>query len=360
MDEVKNILELSPKFRGELEEIRLVATGGMAQIFRARQPALDRFVVIKKLKVELSASPETRERFHREAKALASVLHQNIAHVYDFIQTDNEAYILMEYIDGVDLSTVIKKLGHLPEMVAGCILLLVSKGVSYMHSNHLIHRDIKPSNIRLTSRGSVKLMDFGIVMDVDKESLTRPGMMVGSPQYLSPEQVLGDPITTSADLFLLGICLYEMLTGVRPFKEEQGATVFQRIREVKYVPVREMQPGVSKKMAEIVEKLLQKRPENRFKDLKELINALESVLGGSRSSHAEDLILKYLDDEALLTPTMSYSDLPTVKSANHSLKVVSVILLCLFVFSVGYFLGKRNPTAPENTGYPSPKKTLTK
>lgn len=358
MEDIKDILELSPRFRGELEDVRLVATGGMAQIFRARQPALDRFVVIKKLKVELAASPETKQRFHREAKALASVLHQNIAHVYDFIQTDTDAYILMEYIDGVDLSTVIKKLGHLPEMVAACILLLVAKGVSYMHSNHLIHRDIKPSNIRLTSRGSVKLMDFGIVMDVDKESLTRPGMMVGSPQYLSPEQVLGDPITPSADLFLLGICLYEMLTGVRPFKDEQGETVFQRIREVKYVPVRDMQPGVSKKIAEIVDKCLQKRPENRFKDLKELISALESAVGGSRSSHAEDFILKYLDDEALLTPTMSYSDLPEVKKSANSLKVLLIVVLCLSFLAIGYLIGKKAQTvAPESNGYPLPKKT---
>ncbi len=356
MDGLKDIFEASPRLRGELEEVRLLATGGMSQIFRAKQPALDRFVVIKKLKAELAGSAETKERFRREAKALASVLHQNIAHVYDYIQSDTDAYILMEYIDGVDLSTVIKKIGHLPEDVAASVLLLVARGVSYMHSHHLIHRDIKPSNIRLTSRGSVKLMDFGIVMDVDKESLTRPGMMVGSPQYLSPEQVLGDPITVNADLFLLGICLYEMLTGVRPFKDEQGETVFQRIREVKYIPVKQMQPGVSKKLAAIVDQCLQKDPEKRFKNVGSLMTALENYLGPVRASRGEEMILKYLDQEALLTPTAGYSDSLVEMKSNPTLKIAILSILLLAVFAAGFFIGKsRNPSVPETNGYPQAK-----
>lgn len=357
MDEVKNNTNISPRFRSDLEEIRLVATGGMAEIFRARQPALERFVVIKKLKPELAGNDGTRKRFQREAKALASVLHQNIAHVYDFIQTDKDSYILMEYIDGVDLSVVIKKLGHLPETIATCILLLVAKGVSFMHSNNLIHRDIKPSNIRLTSKGSVKLMDFGIVMEVDKESLTLPGTMVGSPQYLSPEQVLGDTISTQADQFLLGICLYEMLTGAKPFKEEQGETVFQRIRDVKYIPVRQMNPSISKKIAEIVDKCLQKNPEERYKNIQELTHELEKLLGSSKTAHAEHLILKYLDEEALLTPSMSYSDVPSAKKNTAKIKMAMISVLCLTLFGLGYYLGHRKLPTLENVKYP-PQKAL--
>lgn len=173
--------ENAARLRGVLDDVKKIASGGMAHIFQARQPALDRYIVIKKLKEELFSNPETLERFRREAKALASVLHQNIAHVYDFVESGRESFLLMEYIDGIDLSTGIQKLGNLPVEISLSILLNVARGVSYIHAHHLIHRDIKPGNIRLTTRGEVKLMDFGIVMDIENTSLTRPGMMVGSP-----------------------------------------------------------------------------------------------------------------------------------------------------------------------------------
>ncbi|MFM8315756.1 MAG: serine/threonine protein kinase, partial [Deltaproteobacteria bacterium] len=239
------------KLRGVLDEVKKIASGGMAHIFRARQPSLERYIVVKKLKEELFSNPETLERFRREAKALASVLHQNIAHVYDFVESGQDSFLLMEYIDGLDLSTIVQKVGNLPPDIAAAILLNVARGVSYIHAYHLIHRDIKPSNIRLTTRGEVKLMDFGIVMDIENTSLTRPGMMVGSPSYLSPEQVLGDPITPAADIFLMGITFYEMLTGTRPFKEAEKETVFQRIRETKYIPARKMNSAIPKKLDQI-------------------------------------------------------------------------------------------------------------
>ncbi|MCX6102997.1 MAG: serine/threonine-protein kinase [Proteobacteria bacterium] len=246
--------ENAARLRGVLDDVKKIASGGMAHIFQARQPALDRYIVIKKLKEELFSNPETLERFRREAKALASVLHQNIAHVYDFVESGRESFLLMEYIDGIDLSTGIQKLGNLPVEISLSILLNVARGVSYIHAHHLIHRDIKPGNIRLTTRGEVKLMDFGIVMDIENTSLTRPGMMVGSPSYLSPEQVLGDPITPAADIFLLGITLYEMLTGTKPFKDSDKETVFQRIRETKYIPARKMNSTIPKKVDLIVKK----------------------------------------------------------------------------------------------------------
>jgi len=290
--------------RGSLEDIKIIATGGMSQIFRARQPGLDRYIAVKKLKEELLGNGEARERFRREARALASVLHQNIAHVYDFVEGTRESYILMEFIDGVDLSTVIAKVGHLPPTLAALILHGVAKGVSYIHTHRLIHRDIKPHNIRLNTRGEVKLMDFGIVVDIENDSLTRPGMMVGSPSYLSPEQVLGDAITPKADIFLLGISFYEMLTGTKPFREQAGETVFQRIREVRYTPARDAQHGIPTVLDRIIDRCLEKEPSRRYDSVKNLILDLEEFLGPQLSAHGESHILKFLDDEALLTPSI--------------------------------------------------------
>jgi eukaryotic-like serine/threonine-protein kinase len=349
------------QLRGVLDQVKMIATGGMAQIFRARQPSLDRYVVVKRLKDELLSHQETLERFRREAKALASVLHQNVAHVYDFVESGGESFLLMEYIEGMDLSTIIQKMGSLPPDIAAAVLLNVVKGVSYIHAHHLIHRDIKPGNIRINTRGEVKLMDFGIVMDIENQALTRPGMMVGSPSYLSPEQVLGDPISPKADMFLVGITFYEMLTGVRPFKDEAGETVFQRIREAKYIPVREMNSAVPKALDRIVRRCLHKRPEARFADMKELIYELEKFLGGKKSAHTEDLLLKYLDNEALLSPTVPYSEIGAGRMWWRELLDWRVLLFAFLsaaaAFTAGYFLGSGDETKHSDrpSGYQSPK-----
>ncbi len=334
--------------RVQLDEIECIARGGMSHIYRARQPSLDRYVVVKQLKDELFSNPDMLERFRREARALASVLHQNVAHVYDFVESGNQSYILMEYIDGVDLSFLLSKLGQLPFDIAAAVLLGIARGVSYIHAHNLIHRDIKPANVRLTTRGGVKLMDFGIVMNLDRENLTRPGLMVGSPSYLSPEQVIGDPITTRADVFLLGIVLYEMLVGTRPFKEEGAQTVFQAIREANYVPLNQMRRSVPKGLDRIVRKCLQKDPSNRFDSVKSLINELETYLGGYLSSHIEDLVLGFLDREAILSPSISYLEFDKKKSSwagwsGHWpgwASWVARLGVIVAALGVGYWIGK--------------------
>jgi serine/threonine protein kinase len=357
-DPTKDEEEKEARLRGTLEEIKLIAKGGMSHIFRARQPSLDRYIVVKKLREELLGNPELIERFRREAKALASVLHQNIAHVYDFVESGVESYILMEYIEGIDLSTVIEKVGNLPPEIAASILLGVAKGVGYIHAHNLIHRDIKPSNIRLTSRGEVKLMDFGIVMNTDNHGLTRPGTMVGSPSYLSPEQVLGDSITPKSDLFLMGICFYEMLTGSRPFKEEAGETVFQRIRETKFVPPRKMQSNIPVVLEKIIHKLLERSPDNRFTNVKALILELEKFLGPSRSSHGEDLILKYADEEALLKPTIAYTEVSeesdTVIKYVTWQSLTAVGILIIIAIGIGFQWGRHSGPAPSQNSLIAP------
>lgn len=350
--------------RGSLEQVKIIGSGGMSQIFRAHQPSLDRFVVIKKLKEELLGNEEAKERFRREAKALASVLHQNIAHVYDFVEATRESYILMEHIDGIDLSVVIDKVGHLPPQIAASILLGIARGVKYIHSHNLIHRDIKPSNIRLTTRGEVKLMDFGIVMDTDDNSLTRPGMMVGSPNYLSPEQVLGDPLSSQSDIFLLGICLYEMLTGTRPFKEERGETVFQRIREGKFIPVRSMQSMVPKGLEKIAHRCLEKNLNKRYPSAKAVIFDLECFLGPLGSTHTEDTLLKFLDEEALVNTSVPWIEVQEEFRPIQLKKVVWPMVIVLIGVVLGalwgaYYLGKEEGVSKSleiRERYGAPKK----
>jgi serine/threonine-protein kinase len=332
----------------------------MSYIFKARQPSLDRYIVVKRLKDELLGNTEMLARFKREARALASVLHQNIAHVYDFVEAEKESYIVMEYIDGIDLSTVIEKVGHLPPLIAASVLLGLVRGTGFIHMHNLIHRDIKPSNVRITNRGTVKLMDFGIVMDTDNQGLTRPGMMVGSPQFLSPEQVLGDPLTPASDIFLLGIVFYEMLTGSRPFQDGGGETVFQKIREAKYIPARQMNPAVPRSLDKIVKRCLKKKPTDRYASCQDLAKELESYLGLARAGHTEDTILKYVDEEALLTPAAEYrviEDRPTFGKSNFSiLGAIGIAVAAFFLGAMVTYLVSRpavQPTTP--SGFPVAK-----
>lgn len=317
----------------------------MADIFQAYQPSLGRYVAIKMLRQELRTHPEMIERFRREARALATILHQNVAHVYDFVESDSESYILMEYIDGIDLSTIIQKVGHLPPTLAAAILLGVARGVSYIHTHNLIHRDIKPSNIRLTTRGEVKLMDFGIVIFPENQALTRPGVMVGSPYYLSPEQVLGDVLTPKVDIFLLGICFYEMLTGIRPFRGEGAVeTVFAEIRGVRYTPARTMQSLVPKSLERIIRKCLQKDPAKRYPSAKVLIDDLEKFLGPLQSHYTEDLMLKFLDEEALVNPAVKYAEIGESRKTGSLWSTVLVFLLAAVLsFFAGFEVGKDRP-----------------
>lgn len=325
-----------------LQSVKQIGKGGMANIYRASQPGLERFVAIKQLKVDLNTNPEAKERFRREARALASVLHENVAHVYDYVERGDESLIIMEYIDGVDLSQVIERVGHVPGEIAATIMLGLARGLSYIHSRGLIHRDVKPANIRINTRGEVKLMDFGIALDAENHSLTRPGSMVGSPSYLSPEQVLGDPVSPCADQFLLGICFYELLTGGKPFSADGQQTVFQKIREGSYIPVRKMQTTVPPKLEKIVDRCLKKDPSQRFEDLSQIEAELEHYLGEHRARHSKDLLLEYLDHEVLLAPSVEFKATKNKKSSKQLSKwgwlAIGLIAVGL-TFWLGYQAG---------------------
>lgn len=334
---------------GGLENIQAVASGGMATVFKARQPQLNRFVAVKSLKPHLLENSETRERFRREAKALANVLHQNVAHVYGFYESENDAFIFMEFIEGIDLSQAIQKVGAIPTEVACAIFLGICRGVGYIHNHHLIHRDIKPSNIRLTPRGEVKLMDFGIIMDTESNALTRPGMMVGSPCYLSPEQVLGDPLSYQSDIFLLGICLYEMVTGTRPFNDEGSKTVFQRIRDCDFIPADEMKKSIPRYLNKIIEKCLERDPRDRFGSVSELIQELESQLA-SDSNRTQDILLKYFDEESLLVPAIPYSEKspkPQWTGFEKWKRWLWMLAFLIFGLVLGYRLGHLHGSSSE-------------
>jgi serine/threonine protein kinase len=260
------------------DQLNPVAIGGMAEIYRARQVALDRPVAIKRMKPEYRANRDLVERFRREAKSSGNLLHHNLAHVYDFIKSDNEYFIVMEWIDGLDLAELIEKRGPLPFDVAAMIAIKILNGLAVVHSHGMVHRDIKPDNIRVTNRGEVKVMDFGIALDPSEQNLTMPGTLIGSPHYLSPEQIIGEKVDGRADLFSFGITFYEMLTAKRPFFETEKESVYSRIKKGEFIAPENLRPGVPAIFKKIISDCLEIKSSKRPASVLPIIQSLTQYL----------------------------------------------------------------------------------
>lgn len=284
----------------EFDQIQKMAVGGMAEVYRARQRSLDRPVAIKRIRPDLRESKDIRERFKREAKSAANLLHQNLAHVYDYRENGPEAYIIMEYIDGFDASDVIHKSAPLPIDVALGIASKVLLGLAYVHSHGMVHRDIKPENIRVTTRGDVKIMDFGIAYDPSESNLTQPGILIGSPHYLAPEQIQGGKIDSRVDIFAFGITFYEMLTGRRPFTETDTETVFARIVKGQYTPIEKIRQDVSPFIIRTIDECLQSVPARRAHSAKQLSEALQSFILQNFTASLETRIQQLLMKQGFL------------------------------------------------------------
>ncbi|GEM_PF-852759 len=277
--------------------------GGMALIYKALQPSLNRTVVIKKLK---DPNREIINRFKKEALLSASFHHENLVSIYDFLYVNRNYYLIMEFVDGEDLRTLIDYMAPLPAHVASIIILGIARGLEYTHSRNIIHRDIKPSNILLSHDGDVKLIDFGIAKDDISTRLTLTGMIVGTPAYMSPEQANGQHLSIQSDLFSLGILLYEMLTGLKPFGGENNSEIMARLIRNKYIPAHRLNPQIPRPVRRIIKKALRKDPRHRYSNATELIHDLENVVPWQLRSHKKEILSRYLDKLNIAkTTTMS-------------------------------------------------------
>ncbi|MCB1245561.1 MAG: serine/threonine protein kinase, partial [Verrucomicrobiae bacterium] len=205
---------------------------------------LGRQVAVKRLKPSIALDSKFAERFEREAHFLATLQHENILHIYDFIHDGKSMSIVMEYVEGIDLYDLLERTPVLPPEVAAIIALQVARALDYAHFRGVIHRDIKPANIIIARQGVVKLMDFGIARTDELSDLTETGTGLGTPSYMSPEQILGNKLDFRTDIFSLGIVLYQMVTGRKPFVEDTERTVMQRIRLDDYTAARRINAAV--------------------------------------------------------------------------------------------------------------------
>jgi eukaryotic-like serine/threonine-protein kinase len=259
---------------------RLLGTGGMAEVFEGRDRLLARRVAVKVLLAQFARDPSFLIRFKREAQAAASLSHPNIVAVYDTGVEAGTNFIVMEFVEGRTLREVIRADGPLLPVRAAEVGVAVCGALAAAHARGLIHRDIKPGNVMLTGEGVVKVMDFGIARATTSETITQTSAVVGTAQYISPEQAQGLEVDYRSDVYSLGCCLFEMVTGVVPFS---GATpvaiAYRHVREAP-TPPSQLNPDVGAGLEAVVLKAMAKLPANRYQTAVELRADLERVLGG--------------------------------------------------------------------------------
>ncbi|NUP28383.1 MAG: serine/threonine protein kinase [Nocardia sp.] len=263
---------------------RLIATGGMGQVWEALDTRLDRRVAVKVLKSEFSADPTFRHRFRTEAKTTAILNHSGIAGIYDYGETydpqgGETAYLVMELVQGEPLNTVLNRLGRLSVAQGLDMLEQTGRALQVAHLAGVVHRDVKPGNILVTPTGQVKITDFGIAKAVDASPVTKTGMVMGTAQYIAPEQAVGEDATAASDVYSLGVVGYEALAGQRPFTGDGALTVaMKHVRDVPPPMPTDLPPNVR----ELIEITLAKDPSQRYADGGEFADAVAAVRSGRR------------------------------------------------------------------------------
>src|SRR5689334_11201364 len=258
-----------------------IGRGGMATIYRGHDMRMDRVVAIKVLREVYSTDPKFVTRFQREAKAASSLQHPNIVQVYDYGQSEGNYFIVMELVEGMDLRRYLRSRGVLAVDRAVIITHDIALGLGAAHRRQIVHRDVKPQNILVGHDGSIKLTDFGIASvykDINAERLTTTGMTLGTVQYYAPEQAQGEIVNPAADVYALGIVMYEMLTGRTPFEGDTPVAVAMQHIQDAPTPPSVYNPNIPPALEQIILRCLEKVPEMRFRDGSTLARALE-VLG---------------------------------------------------------------------------------
>ena len=266
-------------FNQRYELVEQVGQGGMAVTYRGRDLLLGRSVAVKVLRPQFSNDPQFVERFRREARAAASLSHEFIADVYDTGSDGRDHYIVNEFVEGEDLRHYLQAQGTLPPSEAALIAARVARALGAAHENGIVHRDVKPHNILLT-RDGVKVTDFGIAKAIAAPSETDTGLIIGSVHYFSPEQARGERVGPRADLYSLGIVLFEMLTGQRPFEGEHPVAVAHQQIYQPPPSLRSLKPGIPWEIEAMVHRLLQKDPAKRYPSAEALAADLEAFAAG--------------------------------------------------------------------------------
>ena len=335
--------------RYELEE--LVGTGGMSSVYRAHDRLLERDVALKVLHEQFTADTDYVERFRREARSVAQLSHPNIVTVIDRGEQDGRQFIVFEYVAGENLKTVVEREGPLPEEDAVRLALQIARALGFAHEHGLVHRDVKPQNVLLNGDGQAKVTDFGIARSLDvKSGLTQTGTVMGTSDYIAPEQARGSRVDEQSDIYSLGVVLYELLTGEVPFQGDNFVAVAMQHINQPPPSVRERRPDVSPRLDAAIRRAMAKEPRDRFGSMDELCAELSASLGPETSaSGAQTMVVSRRQRRAQRPPAGRPSVWPLILLL-AGLAVLAGVLALVFAFAdpgtqLSNLVGKKKPAA---------------
>lgn len=278
---------------GDYRVLSRLGRGGMAQVYLAEQLSLSRLVALKILKPELATDQTYINRFRNEARAAAALVHSNIVQIFEVGEVEGWYYIAQEYVAGMNLSQYLRRNGPVSSLMAVNVMTQIAAALKKARAFGVVHRDIKPENIMLSTDGEVKVADFGLArlkMDKQRTDLTQIGVTMGTPLYMSPEQIEGGDVDHRADLYSFGVTCYHMLTGRPPFRGENPISVaIQHAKELA-APIENTRPDLTRPLIEIVNRLMAKRPADRFQDAGEVLEALSGVEVDASAANWQELL----------------------------------------------------------------------
>ncbi|WP_203624794.1 MULTISPECIES: Stk1 family PASTA domain-containing Ser/Thr kinase [unclassified Lacticaseibacillus] len=287
--------------------LKTLGEGGMANVYLAHDLILDRDVAVKVLRLDLQNDPDTKRRFQREAMATTELVHPNIVSIYDVGESNDQQYLVMEYVRGSDLKKYIVEHFPIPYQRVIDIMEQILAGIQVAHDHNIIHRDLKPQNIMIDQDGNAKITDFGIAVALSDNSMTQTNSLLGSVHYLSPEQARGSMPTRQSDIYALGIILFEMLTGTVPFEGDSAVSIALKHFQEDMPSVREFDPRIPQALENVVLKATAKDPANRYTSADAMAADLKTSLSSARA-HEEKFVPDATDlDETKVMPMVGSS-----------------------------------------------------
>jgi eukaryotic-like serine/threonine-protein kinase len=259
---------------GRYEIVEKLGEGAMGIVYRARDPVLARIVALKMLAEELSEDDDVRARFTREAEVIGQLGHPNIVSVFDMGESEGRLFMAMEMLEGEDLRRLLERHAPLSLAARGRIMVEICTGLGFAHSKGVVHRDMKPANIFVPKDGPIRLLDFGLARLTSRVSTTRKGVILGTPDYMSPEQAGGHSVGVLSEIFSTGAVFYELLTGTKPFRGKTLPAVLYQIISGEPEAILSLSPEVPARLAMLVHRMLSKKPEHRPASLEEVRGGL--------------------------------------------------------------------------------------
>jgi len=320
-------LEPGTVLGGRYEILHLLGEGGMGAVYKAQDRELDRLVALKVIRPELAYSPAILQRFKQELILARQVTHKNVIRIYDFGEADGVKFLTMEYVEGSDLKTLLRERGKFAPVEAVRVMQQVCRALDASHSEGVIHRDLKPSNVMLDKQGKVLVMDFGLARMQGGNGLTLTGALVGTPEYMAPEQAKGQPVDVQSDIYGAGLIFYELLTGKVPYPADSALQSLMKRTQERALPASQLDNSVPRVLSVIVGRCLELEPRNRYQNAAELLADLEAYQpSGAQSS------TRVLGGPSVAVPRLY--------------KRLTIVLATVLVVTAGVVAGRRLFKAP--------------